>query len=496
MKKHLPIFRILTILFSFLIISTSVNAQLPNWSGSMNVVVTNNSSTTMTDYQVPFVMNTQALISMGLMQANGNDIRFGSNCSGSQLYGYWLEGYINTDTTKIWVKVPSVPANSSVTIYMFFGNSSAPQGSTLSIFNGPWSSTDSVTVPSTNTVSNCQRGFQFTANIPVLVTHFGKKIPNATQRYVTMFNASTQAIVAQIQVDAGTPGVYNYDALPSPIMLQGGQQYLIELFNGSSDMYFYGTSSQIAPHLSYVAMKYCNSCTQNTFPTSTLTNYHYGIPDFLYYVPVTPVSPAPTVTTGAPADTNTPAAPTNLTGSAGNQTAYLQWNKNTEFDVVKYYIYRHTSNVPGSATLIDSTSQPDTVYTATGLNNGTPYYFWVRAIDAFCSPRISGYSNFALVTPVIVAGNQQVPKEYALHQNYPNPFNPVTTIQYDLPKNSFVRITVFDVTGKEVEILVNEFMTAGYHEISFSAQNLASGAYFYKMEAGTFVTQKKMVIVK
>jgi len=72
----------------------------------------------------------------------------------------------------------------------------------------------------------------------------------------------------------------------------------------------------------------------------------------------------------------------------------------------------------------------------------------------------------------------------------------VTTIQYDLPKNSFVRITVFDVTGKEVEILVNEFMTAGYHEISFSAQNLASGAYFYKMEAGTFVTQKKMVIVK
>lgn len=497
MKNNLHFFRLLTILFSFLIISSTVNAQLPNWRGSMDVVVTNNSSSTMTDYQVPVIVNTQALISMGLMQTDGDDIRFGQNCSGSVLHEYWIEGYLNTDSTKVWVKIPSVPGNNSVTVYMFFGNSSATGQSTLAIFNGPNSSTDSVSVPSTNTVSNCQRGFHFTANVPVLVTHFGKKIPNQTQRYVTLFNFSTQAIVEQIQVDPGTAGQYNYNTVPTPFWLVGGQAYVLELYNGSGDMYYYGSgTSQIGEGLTYHSMRYCNSCTQNTFPTSSLTNYHYGIPDFLYYMTAPPVSPAPTITPGAPADTNTPAAPTGLTGSAGNQQAFLQWNKNTEFDIVKYYIYRHTANNPNASTLIDSTSQPDTNYTATGLTNGTPYYFWVRAVDAFCAPRISGYSNFALVTPVIVAGKQEIPKEYALHQNYPNPFNPATTINYDLPKNTFVRITVFDITGREVEVLVNEFMAAGYHEISFSAQNLASGAYFFKMEAGTFITQKKMVIVK
>jgi Secretion system C-terminal sorting domain/Domain of unknown function (DUF2341)/Fibronectin type III domain len=495
MKKHLLIFQILTILFAFLIINTSVNAQLPNWSGSMNVVITNNSSTTMTDYQVPIVVNTQALISMGLMQTNGNDIRFGQNCIGSVLHEYWIEGYINTDSTKVWVKIPSVPGNNSVTIYMFFGNPAATEGSSLITFDGPFSSTDSVSSGNPGGVGNSQRGFRFTPNVNVLMTHYGKREPTGTTRYVTLFNFTTQAIVTQGQV-SGPAGQYSYSPLTSPVWLMAGQQYVLELFQGTGDGYYFGTSSQINSHLTYGDMKYCNSCTQNTFPTSTLSNYQYGYPDFWFYVAATPVSPAPTFTLGAPADTNTPAAPTNLTGSAGNQTAFLQWHKNTEFDVVKYYIYRHTSNNPGSSTLIDSTSQPDTVYTATGLNNGTPYYFWVRAVDAFCAPRISGYSNFALVTPVIVAGNQQVPKEFALHQNYPNPFNPVTTIKYDLPKNAFVRITVFDVTGREVEVLVNEFKTAGYHELSFSAENLASGAYFYKIEAGEFVTQKKMVVIK
>lgn len=496
MKKNLLFFRLITIIISFFIVSSAVNAQLPGWKGSMSVTVQNTSGTAMTDYQVPVVFNSQALIALNLMQANGNDIRFGSNCSGSSLYDYWIEGFLNTDTTKVWVKVPSVPANSSVTLYMFFGNSGASAASTLTTFIGPNSSTDSVSVASTNTVSNCQRGFRFTANQPLLVTHLGKKIPNATQRYVTIFNFSTQAIVTQGQVDAGTSGIYNYNALTQPVWLQSGQQYLLELYNGAGDMYYYGASSQVGQHLTYGDMRYCNSCTQNTFPTNVLTNIHYGLPDFWYYVTAAPVSPAPTITHGAPADTVTPAAPTNLTGSAGNQQAFLQWRKNIEFDVVKYYILRNTSNNPSSATLIDSTNQPDTDYVATGLTNGTPYYFWIKAVDGFCSPRVSAVSNFALVTPVIVAQNEKVPKEFALHQNYPNPFNPVTTIKYDLPKNSFVRLILYDVTGREVNTLINEYMSAGYHEINFTSENMASGVYFYKIEAGDFVSQKKMVILK
>jgi hypothetical protein len=491
MKHNLHNFRFFTIIVSLFVICSVANAQLAGWRGSMPVTVQNNSSSTMTDYLVQLTFNSQLLISLNLMQTNGNDIRFGSDCSGTSLYGCFIQGYLNTDTTKVWVKVPSVPANSSVTFYMFFGNSSAPAS-----FLGPNSATDSVTVPSTNTVSNCQRGFHFSVNSTMLVTHFGKKIPNATQRYVTLFDYNSQAIIQQIQVDAGTPAQYNYNALPQPILLNSGQQYVIELHNETGDMYYFGPPTTTAPELTYIAMRYCNSCSQNTFPTSSLTGQHYGIPDFLFYTTATPVSPAPTVTTGAPADTNTPAAPTGLTGAAGNQQAFLQWNKNTEFDVIKYYILRNTSNNPGTAALIDSTNQPDTDYVATGLNNGTPYYFWVKAVDAFCNPRISAVSNFALVTPVIVAQNEKVPKEFALHQNYPNPFNPVTRIKYDIPRNTFARITIYDITGKEVEVLVNEFVTAGYHEASFSSQNLASGVYFYRIEAGTFVDQKKMVILK
>ncbi len=496
MKNKLLVFPLLTIFISFFIITSTVNAQLPNWMAEMSVTVQNNSSSAMTNYQVPVVFNSQVLIGMGLMQSNGNDIRFGSDCSGSILYDYWIEGYLNTDTTRVWVKVPSVAANSSVTFYMFFGNAGASAASTLNTFIGPFSSTDSVTVPSTNTVSNCQRGFRFTTNQPILVTHFGKKIPNATQRYVTLFDFTSQAIIQQIQVDAGTPGVYNYNALTQPLWLNGGQQYIIELYNGTGDMYYYGAPTTVAPHLTFGDMRYCNSCTQNTFPTTILTGLHYGIPDFLYYAPAAPVSPAPTTTHGLAADTVTPAAPTNLTGSAGNQQAFLQWNKNIEFDVAKYYILRNTTNNPGSAVLIDSTNQPETTYTATGLTNGTPYYFWVKAVDAFCNPRISAVSNFALVTPVIVAQNEKIPVDYALHQNYPNPFNPTTTIKYDLPRNAFVRMIIYDITGREVNVLINEYMSAGYHEISFSSANMASGVYFYKIEAGTFVNQKKMVILK
>ena len=119
MNKNLFFLKLFAILFSYLIISSNINAQFPGWRGSMNVV-TNNSGTTMTNYQVPVILNTQTLISMGLMQTNGNDIRFGQDCIGSSLYDHWTEGYLNTDSTKLWVKVPSVPGNNSVTnIYVF-----------------------------------------------------------------------------------------------------------------------------------------------------------------------------------------------------------------------------------------------------------------------------------------------------------------------------------------------------------------------------------------
>ncbi len=89
-----------------------------------------------------------------------------------------------------------------------------------------------------------------------------------------------------------------------------------------------------------------------------------------------------------------------------------------------------------------------------------------------------------------------VPGTYALGQNYPNPFNPTTSIRFDIPKASNVKMVVYDILGREVRTLVNEFKNPGAYELKFDASNLASGTYFYRIEAGDFVQIKKMVLVK
>jgi hypothetical protein len=90
-----------------------------------------------------------------------------------------------------------------------------------------------------------------------------------------------------------------------------------------------------------------------------------------------------------------------------------------------------------------------------------------------------------------------MPKEFALSQNYPNPFNPTTKINFELPRNTQVSLVIYDILGREVIRLANnEFKQAGRHTVEFDARNYASGVYFYRIEAGTFVQSKKMVLIK
>lgn len=102
------------------------------------------------------------------------------------------------------------------------------------------------------------------------------------------------------------------------------------------------------------------------------------------------------------------------------------------------------------------------------------------------------------VLPIGINGNNiNVPDKYILKQNYPNPFNPVTVIEYHLPENSFVKLSIFDVNGKLVSILKNGYETAGEYKLNFNGSGLASGVYFYYLESGRYFTQsKKMVLSK
>jgi hypothetical protein len=101
-------------------------------------------------------------------------------------------------------------------------------------------------------------------------------------------------------------------------------------------------------------------------------------------------------------------------------------------------------------------------------------------------------------TTIITSVEQKgvVPNEYRLDQNYPNPFNPSTTITFSLPHSAHVSLKVFDILGKEIATLVNGFTTAGPHDVTFNATNLASGVYFYKLTSGDFTQMMKMLLVK
>lgn len=90
----------------------------------------------------------------------------------------------------------------------------------------------------------------------------------------------------------------------------------------------------------------------------------------------------------------------------------------------------------------------------------------------------------------------EIPIYFSLHQNYPNPFNPSTKIKFELPAAGNVSIRIFDIMGREVSMLVNEFMKPGVYEADFNAADLPSGVYLYKLEAGEFTETRKMILLK
>jgi hypothetical protein len=90
----------------------------------------------------------------------------------------------------------------------------------------------------------------------------------------------------------------------------------------------------------------------------------------------------------------------------------------------------------------------------------------------------------------------KIPTDYGLSNNFPNPFNPSTKIRYSVPQSSYIIIKIFDILGNEIETLVDGEKNVGTYEITWFAENLPSGIYFYRHQAGSFVETKKMVLMK
>lgn len=105
--------------------------------------------------------------------------------------------------------------------------------------------------------------------------------------------------------------------------------------------------------------------------------------------------------------------------------------------------------------------------------------------------------NMWLTTIGLTGYSNNVPSEFTLYQNYPNPFNPMTTISFDLAKESTVKLVVYDIVGTEVAVLINNLhFPAGNYDFAFDASNLASGVYIYKLISDKFSDSRKMTVVK
>ncbi len=132
---------------------------------------------------------------------------------------------------------------------------------------------------------------------------------------------------------------------------------------------------------------------------------------------------------------------------------------------------------------------PDTLRIAVALLSGRT----INALQQNATRALELYRSQVLDVEKSPDG---IPKQFLLGQNFPNPFNPATTFPFGLGHSSFVTLKVFDLLGREVTTLLNEEKQAGTHSVQFDASHLASGVYYYRMQAGDFADVKKFVVLK
>jgi hypothetical protein len=139
--------------------------------------------------------------------------------------------------------------------------------------------------------------------------------------------------------------------------------------------------------------------------------------------------------------------------------------------------------VTGEFTWAPTKDQAEHVYTVT-----------IQATDGKLFVSTSQFIGASKI--VDVQKLNDLPKVYSLSQNYPNPFNPTTSIQFGIPKEGFVKLSVFNVIGQEIQVLVNKNMSAGNYKVNFDASKLNSGMYLYRIEAKDYTSVRKMLLVK
>jgi len=196
-------------------------------------------------------------------------------------------------------------------------------------------------------------------------------------------------------------------------------------------------------------------------------------------------SPAPPPGLAAPLN-NTQGAPTNVTLQWSGVSNALSYNIQISTDAYFNNIVYSRTNVTGNSHAVQQGT----------LVLNTAYWWRVQPVRSSGAGMYSDGWKFQTRTTGVAQVSSNIPAVYKLYNNYPNPFNPTTKIKFDLPKNSFVKINIFDITGRLVNELLNLNLQPGSYETEFNGMNLSSGVYYYRIEAGDFIETNKMILVK
>ena len=194
-----------------------------------------------------------------------------------------------------------------------------------------------------------------------------------------------------------------------------------------------------------------------------------------------------------------PLAPQNLTISSVNSRPSLNWTKNNEADLSLYEISRKDDMYGNIWQVIATTTNNSFVdYQRTITPYGylhTTYRVRAKDVQAHFSPYSNEVSTITVPYKMLssVTNNDNFENKI---QNYPNPFNPSTKIIYSIKQDDLVTLKIYDILGREIRTLVNEFVPAGNYEVEFDASLLPSGMYIYKIQSGNFTDAKKMLLLK
>ncbi len=203
-----------------------------------------------------------------------------------------------------------------------------------------------------------------------------------------------------------------------------------------------------------------------------------------------------------------PSKPQNFRRVANiNNHPQLAWELNIEPDISSYRIYRSYNN--SSFSWVNNVNHPTNTFVDNEIIFSKPIWektvkYYVVAVDntnkTSCPSDQVSLSGQEVLLPKYNSNENVNSKDLAvensLASNYPNPFNPITTISYSIEEDNLVTIKIYDVLGREVATLVNEYKPAGSYEIEFNAKLLPSGMYMYKIQSGNFTDVKKMLLTK